>query len=137
VKGWPGGDAWINTTTLLARKQFLDRVTRSDAAPSPTMTAAPVDAMAAAPRPALSAQGVTEDRPRAERLLRQVDRALASIDFDSARWLGQFKETSAPERSRAAARLLLAVAPLDTLDYAADSRAFVHAIVLDPAFELK
>ena len=29
VKGWPGGEAWINTTTLLARKQFLDRVTRA------------------------------------------------------------------------------------------------------------
>ena len=25
VKGWPGGEAWINTSTLLARKQFLDR----------------------------------------------------------------------------------------------------------------
>ena len=27
VKGWPGGEIWINTTTLLARKQFIDRVT--------------------------------------------------------------------------------------------------------------
>ena len=25
VKGWPGGEAWINSTTLLARKQFLER----------------------------------------------------------------------------------------------------------------
>ena len=25
VRGWPGGDAWINTHTLLARKQFLER----------------------------------------------------------------------------------------------------------------
>ena len=30
VKGWPGGETWINTTTLLARKQFVDRVTRAD-----------------------------------------------------------------------------------------------------------
>ena len=30
VKGWPGGETWINTTTLLARKQFVDRLTRSD-----------------------------------------------------------------------------------------------------------
>ncbi|MBA3505777.1 MAG: DUF1800 domain-containing protein [Betaproteobacteria bacterium] len=28
VKGWPGGEAWINTHTLLARKQFLDRLVR-------------------------------------------------------------------------------------------------------------
>ncbi|MEP7207702.1 MAG: DUF1800 family protein [Casimicrobiaceae bacterium] len=30
VKGWPGGEAWINTSTLLARKQFLERLTRGD-----------------------------------------------------------------------------------------------------------
>ena len=30
VKGWPGGEAWINTNTLLARKQFVDRVSRAE-----------------------------------------------------------------------------------------------------------
>ena len=30
VRGWPGGEAWINTTTLLARKQFLERMLRSE-----------------------------------------------------------------------------------------------------------
>ncbi len=30
VKGWPGGDAWLNTTTLLARKGFLNRLFRAD-----------------------------------------------------------------------------------------------------------
>ena len=43
VKGWPGGDAWINSNTLLARKQFLDRVVRMDGVPAPMM------AMAAGP----------------------------------------------------------------------------------------
>ena len=28
VRGWPGGDAWINTQTLLARKQFLESLDR-------------------------------------------------------------------------------------------------------------
>jgi uncharacterized protein (DUF1800 family) len=32
VRGWPGGDTWINSNTLLARKQFLDRLARNDAA---------------------------------------------------------------------------------------------------------
>lgn len=32
VKGWPGGEAWINSTTLLARKQFLERLLRVDEA---------------------------------------------------------------------------------------------------------
>lgn len=30
VKGWPVGDAWLNTTTLLARKGFLNRLFRAD-----------------------------------------------------------------------------------------------------------
>ena len=30
VKGWPGGESWINSSTLLARKQFLDRLARAD-----------------------------------------------------------------------------------------------------------
>ena len=28
VRGWPGGDAWINSATLAARQQFLARATR-------------------------------------------------------------------------------------------------------------
>jgi uncharacterized protein (DUF1800 family) len=139
VKGWPGGETWINTTTLLARKQFLDRVTRSEAGASlAMMAAAAADAGPTAPRSALSPQGAPDDdKARAQRFARQVDRALASIDFDSARWLAQFQGATAAERSRAAERLLLAIAPLETPDYTADSRALVHAIVLDPAFELK
>src|SRR5205823_7353350 len=31
VRGWPGGDEWINSNTLLARKDYLDRVARQDA----------------------------------------------------------------------------------------------------------
>jgi uncharacterized protein (DUF1800 family) len=30
VKGWPVGDAWLNSTTLLARKGFLNRLFRAD-----------------------------------------------------------------------------------------------------------
>ncbi len=29
VRGWPGGDAWINSSTLLARQEFLARATRA------------------------------------------------------------------------------------------------------------
>ncbi|MGL6045976.1 MAG: DUF1800 family protein, partial [Vogesella sp.] len=28
VRGWPGGDTWINSDSLLLRKQFLDSLTR-------------------------------------------------------------------------------------------------------------
>jgi uncharacterized protein (DUF1800 family) len=28
VRGWPGGETWINSSTLLARKQFAERISR-------------------------------------------------------------------------------------------------------------
>lgn len=33
VRGWPGGEAWINSTTLLARKQFVNRLLRAEEMP--------------------------------------------------------------------------------------------------------
>jgi uncharacterized protein (DUF1800 family) len=40
VKGWPGGEAWLNTTTLLARKGFLNRLFRADEMGKPQMEGA-------------------------------------------------------------------------------------------------
>ncbi len=40
VKGWPVGDAWLNTTTLLARKGFLNRLFRADEMVKPTTVVA-------------------------------------------------------------------------------------------------
>jgi len=44
VKGWPVGDAWLNTTTLLARKGFLNRLFRADEMVKPaTVVASTLD----------------------------------------------------------------------------------------------
>src|SRR5208283_1093397 len=53
VKGWPGGEAWINSSTLLARKQFLDRLFRADD-PAGRAAMAP-EAMAPVPRQVVAA----------------------------------------------------------------------------------
>ncbi|MEO5701177.1 MAG: DUF1800 domain-containing protein [Casimicrobiaceae bacterium] len=74
VKGWPGGEVWINTNTLLARKQFLERLTRRDgsgnfaspapagmasaAVPSPDAETSAVAAMSAPPAMAGPAESV-------------------------------------------------------------------------------
>ena len=111
VKGWPGGETWINTTTLLARKQYLDRITRAGDSDPFAMIAASVraiadDASANAPKRALAPQGVADDdKARQQRFLRQMERGLASLDFDSARWMAQFPGTTAAERARAAQQL--------------------------------
>ena len=42
VKGWPGGEAWLNTTTLLARKGFLNRLFRVDEMVKPAVGASTI-----------------------------------------------------------------------------------------------
>ena len=142
VKGWPGGETWINTTTLLARKQYLDRVTRAgDADPTMTIAASGRESMDMernAPKRALTPQGVPDaEKARQQRFQRQMERGLASLDFDSARWMAKFPGPAPAERARAAQQLLLATAPQQRPDYDADSRTLVHAIVLDAAYQLK
>jgi uncharacterized protein (DUF1800 family) len=156
VKGWPGGEVWINTTTLLARKQFLDRVTRADdvapmSAVRPTGKAVVRDAvpsggetdvsppdMARTPDGGVAAQGLPDDaKARAQRLRREVERGLASVRFDSGRWLATLPGDGPAARAQSAQRLLLATAPLQMPDGDADALTLVRGLVLDAAYQLK
>lgn len=49
VKGWDGGPTWINTTTLLARFNFVNTLMATTAPPRPVVAAAAMAATAAAP----------------------------------------------------------------------------------------
>ena len=51
VKGWPGGEAWLNTTTLLARKGFLNRLFRADEMVKPAVVTAAMNAAAMDAKP--------------------------------------------------------------------------------------
>jgi len=51
VKGWPGGEAWIDSSTLLARQQFIDRVFRGS---DPMATTVAMRTPAPASRPTCS-----------------------------------------------------------------------------------
>jgi hypothetical protein len=114
VKGWPGGETWINTTTLLARKAFVDRLTRADGTSSGTM----------AMSPSAGAAG------------KAVERGLSGLAFDSAGFLAQFPGATADERARWAERLLLPLAPQSS-GAGADSLALVRGYLLDTAYQLK
>jgi uncharacterized protein (DUF1800 family) len=120
VKGWPGGDTWINTTTLLARKQFVDRLTRADDPPMP-----PAMAMG------------DGDAARRQRYARQMERGLATVHFDSDAWMARMPGATPVERARSAQRLLLPVEPQHATDLSADSLAVVRGLVLDAAYQLK
>src|SRR5262245_32232427 len=70
VKGWPGGDAWINSSTLLARKQFTERLLR-------------VDEVRMAP--AMESTG-----PQLP-LQRRFMQAIAEVEFSSGAWRAPFR----------------------------------------------
>jgi len=149
VKGWPGGEAWINATTLLARKQFVDRLTRADgqlptaAIDSRRRTNAAREEMEGAAEGDRSTQGfaatgaASAESARRQRLARQMERGLSSLHFDSARFMAQFPGASPVEQAAWAQRLLLPVLPQQPIDPAADSLAVVRGLALDAAYQLK
>jgi hypothetical protein len=148
VKGWPGGEAWINTTTLLARKAFVDRVARGDDVPSlathatvetdqsdgGSMNATPTANAALKPVAAAASDSAAARR---QRFLERMERGASSIRFDSAKWLAELPGNDPIERANRARRLLLAVAPQHPIDAAAEPLALVGALLLDPAYQLK
>jgi uncharacterized protein (DUF1800 family) len=135
VKGWPGGEAWINSSTLLARKQFLDRLFRADD-PAGRAAMAP-EAMAPVAKQVVVAGGAQEsDAERQIRFLRAMDRGMRSVQFESDTWLAQLHASDAT-RVAAAERLLLAYAPQSAPDPASEPLAMVRHIVLDAAYQLK
>ncbi len=140
VKGWPGQDTWINSSTLLARKQFLARVFRTDDAGMRGVPAAmDVQAMAALPNQSLAPVGAQDpDKMRQILFRRAMDRGLNSVQFDSAAWFAQFGVVpDAAQRTDAAMKLLLATAPQAPPDPRSEPLAMVRGIVLDVAYQLK
>ena len=108
VKGWPGGEAWIDSATLLGRKQFLERVFRG------------ADPMT------MAADGEMKDKGPGSRYRRMLERGMASYAFDAERF--------GPSLD---ARLVLAAAPVNPVDDALALTERVRSLVSDPAYQLK
>ena len=84
VKGWPGGEAWINTTTLLARKQFVDRVDPRRRRDAPASMADDVHALGHS-RDAALERGLSSLRFRQRSLPRASSRAHRRMSAHSGR----------------------------------------------------
>ena len=128
VKGWPGGEAWINSSTLLARKQFAERVFRADEMPRAAMTD-------------MNRRGGDADLARVrgfgqmgEAGRERFVRALYEIQFDPQRWLGQFGGAVTQADMTQA---LLARDPVNALPMEANPRETIQRIALDPVYQLK
>ena len=123
VKGWPGGEAWINSTRLLARKAFLERMFRVEEL-RPLIAAATMNGGMGMDQPP-GAGRLAEGRER-------FARAMMEIQFDSGRWLAQFKDGDATvERVLLATGLAGAAVPgLQGID-------LLRQLTQDPAYQLK
>lgn len=157
VKGWPGGESWINAATLLGRKQFAERLLRVDEPGSGGMAGArargtrtmgaremnarTMDARAMdagnmdAGEMAMGMGGPQAAAPsvaRASAALRALTR-LPPPTFDSARWLAQFSA----DRDPPVEQLLLATAPLQPVKPGIDGIERLRQLTLDPAYQLK
>ena len=129
VRGWPGGDAWINTNTLLARKQFLERTLNASAGGKSNVEAAMDGAISASK---------ADELPR--RRLQMLEQAV-SVRVDAQQWLA--RTGLAPERvvpPGARTKLEHSVLAVPATAPARDGSLgldALRAIVLDPAYQLK
>ena len=122
VKGWPGGEAWINSATLLGRKQWIDRVFRGS---DPMMVAAAV--------PEREAEGKADDP--GERLRRTMERGMASYGFDAERFSRSI--AARENREQAIEGLVLATPAVNRVAPGVEEAERVRALVADAAYQLK
>lgn len=108
VRGWPGGDAWINSGTLLARKQFLARLARAGNFGMP-----------AAPAAGASMRTARE------------------VPFDAGDWLDPLPADAGRSPRERSLRVLLPIAPVDAAAIAGDTPSVVRTALQDPAYELE
>jgi uncharacterized protein (DUF1800 family) len=87
VKGWPGGEDWINTQSLLTRKQWLAKVFRAEDV---------IETLAVPPTAPMRGGEAAEQTPDAsERKLRRTEKRMARLDeqwgrgFYFDQWLAQ------------------------------------------------
>jgi len=118
VKGWPGGEMWINSTTLLGRKAFLDRLFRVEELRAMVADGGTVETPMAAARMGAGRQRYMQ--------------ALLEVQFDGGKWLAQFEG-----RPEWVPRVVLAAAPVSGVPPAADGIELIRHLVLDPVYQLK
>jgi len=128
VKGWPGGEAWINSATLLGRKQLLDRLFRAE-----EMPAAPAMMAASAGFGEQPVAGKGDGREA--RMQRQMDRGMASYEFNWDKWSRPFG--TSPVQAAKIEKLVLPAPPLTPAPDNATGLELVRALVSDPVYQLK
>lgn len=134
VKGWPGGSNWINSSTLLAREQFVDQMFRSTA----PLEAAPAQRGAGVPASAPRTDMAGARNGAMNAMSKPVPRGMR---FDLDGWLAQFR-TAPQAHSSVSTELqlqhaVLPLAPLAAIDPDTTSGAYLRVLLMDPVYQLK
>ncbi len=131
VKGWPGGTNWINSASLLGRKQFIDRLFRNDSQMEATMTA--MDEMA-------DRSGTPPPPGRAQRQQRAAERLMTPLEMNLVRWAKPYENAGSRDAAftgaAGMAKLLLAVSPSE-MPISNDAANWARSLVSDPVYQLK
>lgn len=131
VKGWPGGVTWINSATLLARKQFVEQLFRATGETRPRMAGTTPMATENA-KAAAAASGA----------MRPAARAMpGGMRFDLDGWLAHFGLTADAVPGLSAQlqmqHAVLPLAPVDAIAAGSSAAAYLEALLMDPVYQLK
>ncbi|HZZ11385.1 MAG TPA: DUF1800 domain-containing protein [Paraburkholderia sp.] len=139
VKGWPGGSTWINSATLLARKQFVEQLFRA------TETAGPQRPGGMTTSVARASSGVMQTQPAMQQTTARTGQggqgAQGGVRFDLAAWLARY-HTEPTAKPGLSAELqmqhaVLPIAPVDAIDTGSTASAYLEALLMDPAYQLQ
>jgi uncharacterized protein (DUF1800 family) len=124
VKGWAGGEAWIDASTLLGRRQWIDRVFRGS------------DAMAAARESEAAMTTPSEGGAAREAVRLAMERGMASYAFEPDKF-ARSVETGLADRNERLSTLVLAMAPANPVPAGTDEATLIRALVNDPVYQLR
>ncbi len=123
VKGWPGGETWINTATLLQRKQLLERLFRNEDRLEPAMRG--------------MEQMVAGNGGATMRASRQMERQLGGLKWNVGAWSDSYVKQHGADAMKNMARVVLALAPQASQNAVETPADWARQLIADPAYQLK
>jgi uncharacterized protein (DUF1800 family) len=119
VKGWSGGDEWINSSSLLARKQILARLFRAEEMPSVG-----------------SNSGIAKEPTKDGSGKMLTMQPIRNIYFDPNRLFEEVPGTEL-QRQQFVERVMLPLPPTAAMGLPMDRMGLLRQAVLDPVYQLK
>ncbi len=135
VKGWPGGTTWINSSTLLARKQFVEQLFRATEVANPKRTNNPMSQPLGTRMAASGAVG----NPPVQRAMARAGQG--GVRFDVQTWLTHYNAAPTARPGLSAElqmqHAVLPITPVDAIETDSTASAYLEALLMDPAYQLK